>query len=514
MEEDKSYMKNVKNPTIKKILEKYKEIALLGKVNALLGWDLNVNLPMQGGAYRSEESAYVTELITNKWLDSEFRTLIEKANCENDLTLEEKAIVRNLNVATKFYYKVPKELIIENEKVTSGAFIDWRTAKEENNFKKFQPHLTKIVEIDKQIAQYLGYKNNPYDALLDLYEPELTAAECSRLFNGVKRELVPFIKKITKSKGYNDNVKFINRQMHYPKADQEKILNYTIEKMGFDFSRGRVDISAHPFTTTLGTNDIRTTTFYSEIDFRDSFTSSIHETGHALYELGINPEFASTPLEGGVSLGMHEGMSRFWENMVGKNPHFLRFMTPVFKSIYDKQLAGIDAEGLIKTFDMVKPSLIRIYADEVTYSLHIILRFEMENDIINGKIAVKDAPEAWADKAKKLLGVEPKTDSEGVLQDVHWAYGNFGYFPSYAMGNLYGAQILSVMQKQVKVDQELAQGNLQPIKNWLDNNLHQYGSLYFPTELIKKITGKPLDYTYFTKYIIKKYSEIYDLTSS
>ncbi len=506
-------MKNVNNPTIKKLLEKYKEISLLGKVNALLGWDLNVNLPRQASAFRSEQSAYIAEVITDKWLDSKFRSLLEKANSEKDLTLEEKAIVRNLNFTAKIYYKVPKELIIENEKVTSGAFIDWRTAKEENNFKKFQPHLTKIVEIDKQIAEHLGYKSNPYDALLDLYEPELTAAECTRLFNGIKKELVPFIKKITKSKDYTDQIKFINGLTHYPKADQEKILNYTVEKMGFDFSRGRVDISAHPFTTTLGPHDIRTTTFYSETDFRESFTSSVHETGHALYELGINSDFASTPLEGGVSLGVHEGMSRFWENMVGKNPNFLRFVTPIFKSFYDKQLAGVDEAELIKAFDLVKPSLIRIHADEVTYSLHIVLRFEMENEIINGKIAVKDAPEAWREKSKKLLGVEPKTDSEGVLQDVHWAYGNLGYFPAYAMGNLYGAQVLSVMQKKVNVDKELLRGNLLPVKNWLDENLHQYGSLYFPSELIKKVTGKPLDYTYFTEYIIKKYSEIYGIAT-
>lgn len=512
MENGKSYMKNVNNPTIKKILEKYKEISLLGKINALLGWDLNVNLPMQGSAFRSEGSAYIAELTTDKWLDKEFRNLLEKANGERDLTMEEKGIVRNLNFAAKFYYKVPKSLIVENEKVTSGAFIDWRSAKEDNNFKGFEPHLTKIVEIDRQIAQHLGYKDNPYDALLNLYEPELTAAECSRLFNGVKQELVPFIKKITKSKGYSDNVEFIKGQMHYPKVDQEKILNYTVEKMGFDFSRGRLDISAHPFTTALGPNDIRTTTFYSKTDFRDSFTSSVHETGHALYELGINPEFASTPLEGGVSLGVHEGMSRFWENMVGKNPNFLRFMTPIFKSFYDKQLLGVDTDGLIKAFNLVKPSLIRIYADEVTYSLHIILRFEMENEIINGKISVKDAPVVWREKAKKLLGVEPKTDCEGILQDVHWAYGNFGYFPSYAMGNLYGAQILSVMQKKVNFDFELAHGNLLPIKNWLDENLHHYGSMYFPQELIKQITGKALDYKYFTNYIIKKYSELYNLT--
>jgi carboxypeptidase Taq len=237
----------------------------------------------------------------------------------------------------------------------------------------------------------------------------------------------------------------------------------------------------------------------------------MHEAGHGLYEQRINPHYAGTPLEGGVSLGIHESLSRFWENMVGKNPHFIKSILPLFQTLYYQQLGQIKEETLIKAFNIVKPSLIRIHADEVSYSLHIILRFEMENELMNGKLEVKDAPDAWREKSKKLFGIAPETDKEGVLQDVHWTYGAIGYFPSYAMGNIYGAQFLHAMKKDVDFDATLDSGNLIPIKDWLDERIHTHGSLYFPKELLMKVAGEKIDYTHFIKYLTKKYTKIYDL---
>lgn len=501
----------VENLTLKKLLKKYREISLLSHIKATLDWDLNVNLPPLGSKNRAIQSSYLSELITQKWLDKDFRSLYEKVITEKLTTIEEKAIIRNLGYGAKFYYKVPKEIIIAKDKIASEAFIVWKQAREENNFQKFLPLLIQLIDFDKTIAGHLGYKENPYDALLDLYEPELTAVECQRLFDGLKKELVPLVKKITNSKNYTDTVPFVGSGNHYPTPDQEKITRYLMQQMGFDFQAGRVDVSAHPFTTELSRHDIRITTKYTKTDFRESFSSTMHETGHALYEQEVRPEYDETPLASGVSLGIHESLSRFWENMVGKNPEFLQFVAPILKSMYQKQLSTTDEKSLVKSFNQVSPTLIRINADEVTYSLHIILRFEMENELINGKILAKDAPEVWREKSKKLLGVASKTDADGVLQDVHWAYGAFGYFPSYAMGNLYGAQFLTSMKKKVNVDEELAKGNLLPIKQWLDTNIHQYGSLYFPKDLIRKVTGEKIDYTYFLKYLTEKYTKIYNL---
>lgn len=501
----------VKNPVIQKLLHKYREISRLNQINAILNWDLNVNLPTKAAQSRADQIGYLTNLITEKWHDPEFRDIIEKAQQEKHLTHEEQAIVRNILHATRYYYSVPKELIIKKEKVTAEAFPVWSQAREENDFKKFQSHLEEIFSVTREIADYLHFEKNPYDALLDQYEPELTAAECQTLFDGLKKEIIPLMKKIIGSSQYTDHIPFVNSTQHYHEEDQRKIIDYIIHKMGYDLASGRVDVSPHPFTTTLAPHDIRLTTSYNERDFRESFTAVMHETGHGLYEQHINPKYAYTPLEGGVSLGIHESLSRFWENMVGKNPHFIRSITPLFQTMYNKQLGRVKEHTLIQAFNMVAPSLVRIHADEVTYSLHIILRFEMENELINNKLAIKDAPEAWREKSKKLFGIQPETDKEGILQDVHWTYGAIGYFPSYAMGNIYGAQFLHAMKKDIDIDEELGKDNLKPIKDWLDARIHTHGSLYFPKELLKKVTGEEINHQYFINYLTKKYSQIYNL---
>jgi carboxypeptidase Taq len=427
------------------------------------------------------------------------------------LNPDEQAIMRNIAYATKYYYNVPKKIIVRKEEVTSQAFPVWKEARETNNFKLFLPFLTEIVSLNKEIAGYLGYKTNPYDALLDQYEPELTAADCKGMFDGIKGSLLELMKRIRASKGYSDTIPFIGTDVYYPIEEQKKLLTALVRSMGFDFSSGRIDVSAHPFTTTLADYDIRFTTSYNTHDFRESFTAAMHEAGHGLYEQGIQKQYAHSPLQGGVSLGIHESLSRFWENMVGKNPHFLRAVAPLFQTMYGDQLAEVDAETLVKAFNQVKPNLIRIHADEVSYSLHIILRFEMENELINGKLAVKDAPEAWRAKAQTLLGITPETDREGILQDVHWAYGEIGYFPSYALGNIYGAQFLHAMEKDIDFEKTLRDGNLGVIKEWLDTHIHAHGSRYFPKELVQRVTEEPMNYKYFLDYLNKKYTQIYEL---
>lgn len=500
-----------KHPQIQKLLEHYKKISLLGKVQATLDWDLNVNLPPKASEGRAEQTAYLEELSTDMWLDKDFRTTLENITTqEQNLTQEEKALVRNLNHAMNTYTKVPKELLIKKAQVTSNAFIAWRKAKEKNHYPTFLPFLKQILEFDRQIAEYIGYKENPYDALLDEYEPGLTASFTKKTFDSLKTELVALLEKIKGSKYYEEKTILDTKQIF--SLESQKALNLQIMKqMGYDFDAGRMDVSAHPFTTTLDRYDIRLTTKYAEDDFRESFTACMHETGHALYEQGINPDYASTPLEGGVSLGIHESLSRFWENMVGKNPAFLQYFAPYFEDAYEKQLAEVTDEELVRLFNHVSPSFIRIEADEITYSLHIILRFEIENKLINSHISPEDAPEAWRTLSKELFDIVPDIDSQGILQDVHWAYGSFGYFPSYALGNLYGAQFLDAMKKDIEFEKEIGNGNLLIVKDWLDKHVHTHGSLHYPKDLMTVATGKELDPKYFVEYLKEKYTKLYEL---
>ena len=502
----------VTNPVIKDLLRHYRQISLLSKTKAVLDWDLNVNLPPKAAEGRSRQTAHLAELITDLWLDEKFRNQLDKASLlPGKTSKEEQSIVRNLNFAGKYYFNVPKELIVEKEKVASVAFMAWKEAKEKNDFAIFLPHLKELIRIDQMVASHLKFDKNPYDALLDQFEPDLTADKAKIAFDAIKPDLIKLVKRIQKSKDYTSTSPYVEQKMIYSRSEQELLLKSVMKRMGYDFNAGRVDISPHPFTTSLDRYDVRITTMYLDNDFRPSYTSTMHETGHALYELGIDPDYSETPLEGGVSFGIHEALSRFWENMVGKSPAFITFVTPLFQSFYPDQLSSLTNSDLGKVVNMVKPSNIRIEADEVTYSLHIILRFEIENALFNNEIKPEDAPRVWREKAKEYFGIEPEKDSEGVLQDVHWAYGAFGYFPAYALGNLYGAQLLHTMEKEIDFEGELEKGNLLPIKGWLDQNVHRYGSLYLPSELIKKVTGEKLNPRYFINYLTNKYTKLYDL---
>lgn len=500
----------ITSPVIKKILNHYKEIALLGKIKAVLDWDLNVNLPSKAASGRSQQSAYLAKRSTELWLDKDFRKNIEKANSITGLTKEEQAILRNLNFAGKYYFHVPQKLIIEKEQAASKAFMVWKDAREQNNFKAFLPSLTELIEIDRKMAKHIGFKSNPYDALLDLHEPELTADYTKKMFDSIKPTLIDLVKRLQTIK--TDEAiekKYIDGKYHYDQATQKKLGLKFMKMAGYDFEAGRLDISPHPFTTSLDRYDVRITSAYKEIDFRFSFTSTVHETGHALYEQAVNPAYNETPLEGGVSYGIHEALSRFWENMVGKDPGFLTHLAPQFKESFPNQLGKISEREFVELFHVIKPSFIRIEADEVTYSLHIILRFEMENELINGKITPENAANAWKEKSQEYLGITPEKDSQGVLQDVHWSYGAFGYFPSYALGNLYGAQFLASMKKDIKVEDDLEKGKLENIHTWLNDNVHAYGALYMPRELVKKATGEELNPHYFTDYLTAKYNKLY-----
>lgn len=495
----------------KKILSYYSDISTLNNIQATLEWDLNVNLPRSGGQGRADQTAYITKLSAEKWQDPTFVELVAEASTLKDQTLEEKAIIRNLQHSLKYYTRIPQALIIEFSRETSLAFMAWNSAKQKNDFSEFSPHLKSIIKLCQTMGDHLTYEKDPYDALLDLYEPGLTTADCKQYFSEIKTPLTSLLKKIVNSKKYNALPEFVNGDIVFSQKKQQELSHFVLKKMGYDFDSGRLDISPHPFTIGLGRQDIRITTMYQSTDFRDSLMASIHEGGHALYEQGVNPEYANTPLDGGVSLGIHESQSRFWENQIGRSPEFIQFITPLLHAFYP-ELETADSERLSLLFNHVSPGFIRIEADEVTYNLHILIRFELEHALINGKLEVDDLPEAWNTKMKKYLGIIPPTNKQGVLQDVHWSYGSFGYFPTYTLGNLYAGQLHAAIEKETHYTQNLTTGELRTPLGWLRSNIHQHGSVYLPDELIKNATGSTLSTSHYLTYITDKYTRLYNLS--
>lgn len=496
----------IQDKDVKKLLETYKEISLLEKIKATLDWDLNVNMPPKGVHGRAAQSTLLTKLVTEKWLDQAFKESVEQIKTDS-LSAEEKAIVRNIRQLGNFYFKVPKEIILEKSEVTTQAFVVWSTAKKNNDFKLFVPHLTKIVDLDRSIADHLGFEKNKYDALLNLYEPGLTTEFVENIFTPLQKELSEYISLVRSTPQF---AKEYAPAKVYSSRSQRKLSKYLMHLLHYSHEEGRLDVSAHPFTTTLDRYDVRITTKYFKHDFRSNYSATIHEVGHALYELGVNPDYSFTPLEGGVSLGIHESQSRFWENMVGRSALFSEFLSPAFQSLFSDY--SLTSEYLVHSLNQIRPDLIRIEADEVTYNLHIILRYEIERDLINQKIEVQDIPAVWNEKMTKYLLVTPITDSEGCLQDVHWSYGSFGYFPTYSLGNLYAAQFTHTMRKSIDFDSCLRKGELQPVLDWLRKNIHIHGGLYLPHELVQKVTGEKLNPQYFIDYIREKYNSIYNLS--
>ncbi len=500
----------VKDKDLKKLLRKYKEICLLGKILSLVNWDLNVNMPSKASLSKAQQISYLNSLLIDKWQDFEFKKLLLRVKEKDEKLNEiEKSILRNLEKDAKYYHRVPKKLIIEKAKTTTVSFVFWNKAKVNNDFSLFSPYLKKIVEIEKEIAHHLFYKDNPYDALLDLYEPDLTSKKVKKIFLKLKPELLKIIGRLKKSPLYFGSEKLLEEKKKYPLESQKRLSFFVLNKMGFSFQRGRVDESPHPFTTSFSFFDVRITNRYKEDDFRESLMAAMHEGGHALYDQGISKDYENTPLGEGASLGIHESQSRFWENQIGRSFSFLKFLTPIFHAFYPYQLSRTTPEEFFLIFNLVRSGAIRIESDEVTYNLHILLRFEIEDDLINGKIKVEDLPEIWRENMRKYLGVSPKTDSEGVLQDVHWSYGSFGYFPTYTLGNLYAAQISERIEKELNIWDLVEKGELRPIRLWLKENIHRYGRLYLPEDLIKRITGKPLNVNSFVRYLKKKYFKIY-----
>ncbi|AFA40412.1 Zn-dependent carboxypeptidase [Pyrobaculum oguniense TE7] len=488
----------IRSDTVKQILEHYRVIWALGHAQSVMGWDSETYMPEEGIKGRAAARAEIAQLIQRFMLDEKFVKLVEKAEEEKDLTDVERGIVRVLKRDLKFYQRVPPEIVKEFAKVTSEAFVVWRNAKEKAKFDIFAPHLEKIVELSRIIADKLGYEEHPYDALLDLYEEGLTSRDVEAVFS----VLEPGIRKLlNKLEAAGWPKKHPLEEVPYERSKMETAIVEVLELVGYPKTRFRIDVSPHPFTIGITTPfDVRITVRYRGVDFKEPLFSALHEYGHALYELNIDESLAMTPVGNGVSLGIHESQSRFFENVVGRSREFVAKMSPILRKHLD--LAKYTDEDLFYYFNTVRPSLIRTEADEVTYNLHILLRYRLERLMITGEVKVKELPELWNNEMDRLLGVRPKNDAEGVLQDIHWSHGSIGYFPTYTLGNVVAAMIY---YKHGRVRELIAEGNIAAVKEYLREKVHKWGSVYPPKELLVRSFGDTYNAEYLVKYLEEKY---------
>ncbi len=501
------------NKNMEQFLEHNKKIEMLHSASGLLNWDQNVNMPPDGIKSRSDTLSLLHSISYDMFISEKTQKLLDGLENEFDsLSEPEKAMVIE---AKRDYLRtkaVPKETFEKMIKLRVMAQQSWQKARQENDFSIFSGDLKEIVSLTKEVGEIYREKiypelDNGYEALMSNFEPGMKSERLKEIIAELQPFLTDMLSKIKKGNKPDESL----LAGKYPKNIQLELSKFALEKFGYNFKAGRMDLSTHPFTTGYAPGDVRITTRVSEDDFSDCFYSSLHEGGHAIYEQGLPEEYIWTPLHSAASFGIHESQSRLWENNVGRSKQFIEFIHPHLKEYFPGKF-NCSTEELYRSINTVKPSMIRTEADEVTYNLHIMLRFEIEIALFEGSITVDELPSVWNQLMEKYLGIKPATDSEGVLQDVHWSWGMFGYFPSYMLGNLYAAQIFSaICEETPETYDNIRDGEFGKLKSWLNKNIHSTGKLYTPDVLIRKTTGKELSTKFFMDYIDKKYSGIYEL---
>ena len=485
-----------------------KKISAYNEALALIYWDLRTGAPKRGVDQRSEVVGMLSSEVFNMSTSEEMAAYLANLSGEetSDIarkTLEEcrKEYERNKKIPAEEY----KQYVILQSKAESV----WEEARAKSDFAMFLPYLEQLIEMTKRFIRYWGYEGNKYNTLLDMYEPGVTVEILDHVFGELKEKLIPLVQQISQS-ACKPETSFLFG--HFPQDQQRQFSIEILEQMGFNFNAGRLDVTVHPFATGLNPGDVRITTRYDEYDFRTAIFGTIHEGGHAIYEQNISPELIGTPLSAGTSMGIHESQSLFYENFVARDFNFWKKNYPLLKKFANGQFEQVALNDFYRAINESKPSLIRIEADELTYPLHIIIRYEIEKGLFNDEIEVKDLPDIWNGMYEKYLGIRPENDAKGLLQDVHWSGGSFGYFPSYALGYMYAAQFKNAMVKDLpNFDQLLAEGNLSPVKEWLNKKIHQYGKMKKPLEIVQDVTGEGLNARYLMDYLTNKYSQIYQL---
>jgi len=497
-------------------MEKVKAIIILGTTESIIHWDMETKMPPKAITLRSEQLAMLSGIEHEMITDPEIGTLLEKIKKHPDYDSLDAIRRRNVYLIRKSYdeqTKLPKELVIETERQRAITIDTWKKAKAAKDFSMFKPELKKLVDLRKKAAEILmkvKHTATPYDALIDIYEPKMTSEMITKIFNELRKGLVSIIEKCQAAPKQPD-VSILQRKV--PIDMQHEISNSLAKFIEYDVESkkagGRIDETEHPFTTGYY-DDVRITTHYHEDKFASSVFSVLHEGGHALYDQNLNSEWIYQPIGSSCSLGFHESQSRFVENIMGRSREFWIYYLPKLKELTGNIFSDVDLDTFVFAINRVTPSKIRVEADEVTYCLHIIIRFEIERDLMADKITVADLPEIWNQKYNYYLGVDIQNDSEGVMQDTHWASGIQGYFPTYALGNIYSGQILARMQKDMpNWRDQIAEGNFHNVKQWLIENVHRYGDLHDPADLIMKITGEEINVKHYLDYLNEKYSKLY-----
>jgi len=497
--------------TLNQLKARLAEIADLFKASEVLGWDMQTYMPPGGGEARSEQIATLQKLGHEKFTQAEIGQWLEELKPTLERLDPDSDDAGILRVAARDYdraRKVPTELVAEIARTTSMAHEVWAKARAEKNFQAFLPMLEKIIELKRRVSACFGEQDSPYDPLLDDYEPGMKAAQVRAVFDELKRDLVPLVKAIAAKPEVDDSV----LHKDYDEQKQWDFGEAVIKRFGYDFSRGRQDKSVHPFTTSFSSSDVRITTRLMRNFIPSALMGTLHECGHALYEQGVAPELSRTPLADGTSLGVHESQSRMWENLVGRSRGFWKYFYPQLQAVFPENLGKVDLDVFYKALNKVKPSLIRVEADEVTYNLHTLLRFELEVDLMEGRLKAKDLPAAWNAKVKEYLGLDVPDDSQGVLQDVHWSAGYIGYFPTYTLGNILSVQFFEkAVQAVPSIPADIEHGEFGGLLGWLRENIHRHGRKYTPNELIQRVTGSPLNAKPYLAYLKKKYQALYGI---
>jgi carboxypeptidase Taq len=483
----------------------------LEKVLGVLGWDQQTYMPPGGAEDRGYHMATIGSLMHKMFTTDEVGKLLEELKPYAEQFDPDSDDARLIRVTSQKYHKkvrVPYEWVGEFAQVTTLAHRDWEQARADNDFEKFRPSLERIVELRRRFASFFAPYEHVYDPLLDEFEPGLKTAQVKSIFETLRPQQVELVQAINERPQVDDS--FLHQ--HFDPQTQWDFGVEAITKMGYDWKHGRQDKAAHPFTTHFGIGDVRITTRIMPDYLGSAFFSTAHECGHALYEMGVDPKLARTPLAEGASMALHESQSRLWENLVGRSYPFWEHFYPRLQELFPTQMGNVSLEKFYKGINKVKPSLIRVEADEATYNLHIMLRLELEIALMEGSLEVRDLPEAWNARMRDYLGLTPPNNAMGVLQDVHWSSGYIGYFPTYALGNLVSLQLWEVIKRDIpELDDQIRQGQFGNLLGWLRENIHRHGQKFEPQELVQRVSGSKIDSAPYMRYLTEKYSHIYQL---
>jgi carboxypeptidase Taq len=488
------------------------EVADLNRASAVLAWDQETYMPPGGIKTRAQQQSTLRRQAHVQFTSAEVGKLLDELAGEvatQPYDSDDASLVRVTRRDYDQACKLPPDLVAEIASAGSTARPVWQKARQESNFELFRPYLEKNVELNRRVADALGYEEDPYDALLDRTEPGLTTDQLESTFVELKKAIVPLVADIAR------HADAVDDSCLYRGFDPDTQVKYALEvvtKLGYDLNRGRQDLAAHPFTVSFGPGDVRITTRVSPGPFNDCLFGSIHESGHAMYNQGIGDNLDRTPLWSGASPGMHESQSRLWENLIGRSQPFWHYFFPSLRNTFPEPLKDVDANGLYRAINKSYPSLIRVEADEVTYNLHILIRFELETELLKGDLKVKDLPEAWNARVKSYLGITVPSDREGVLQDIHWSGVSFAIFPGYTLGNLIGAQLMDKIRHDISdLDARIERGEFSTLLRWLQSNVYRHGRKFMPNELLERVTGKPLTPAPWISYVRRKFGALYGL---